>query len=41
MTSKHGTETAAAMQAILDKMEDKPLLDVQSDKGTELHAAAF
>ena len=41
LTSKRGTETAGAMQAILDDMQDGPPLAVQSDKGTEMRAAPF
>ena len=41
LTSKHGTETAGAMQTILDDMQDGPPLAVQSNKGTEMRAAPF
>ena len=39
LTSKHSTDRAGAMQAILDEMHDGPPLAVQSDKGTEMRAA--
>ena len=40
LISKRGTETAAAMAAILDSMAEPPLA-VQSDKGSEMLAAPF
>ena len=40
LTSKRGTEMGGPLQAILD-MQDGPPLAVQSDKGTEMHAAPF
>ena len=44
LTSKRGTETVAAMQAIVDEMKDKPCWltePPQSDKGTEMHETYF
>ena len=41
LTSKRGTETAGAMQTILDDMQDGPPLAVQSDKGTKMCAVPF
>ena len=40
LTSKR-YETAGTMQTFLDDMQDGPPLAVQSDKGTEMHAAPF
>ena len=39
--SQWGTEMAAAMQAILDKMEDQPLLVMHNNKDTIIRAVPF